>query len=182
MVLSDGEPAGGPWRVCAIAAFARFVLNAAGDPRERPPIVALDGRSSSGKTTLARRLQAAVPDASTVHTDDIAWWHARFDWAPLLRSGVLEPLHNRRAVSFRPPAWDQRARTGAIEVASNAPLVIVEGVGAGRRETAGLINAIVWVQADLGAIERAQRAAGRGGRDDDRRRGQLDGRGIPLRR
>jgi plastocyanin len=51
-----------------MAELARVVLSAAGGVRGRPPIVAVDGRSSSGKTTLARRLQAELPGAMTVHT------------------------------------------------------------------------------------------------------------------
>ncbi|MEN3282236.1 MAG: hypothetical protein V7607_3376 [Solirubrobacteraceae bacterium] len=158
MVLGEGEPVAGPWRIVGLGEFVNLVLDAAGDPRRRPGIVAVDGRSSSGKTTLATRLEAAVPGAVTVHTDDIAWWHARFDWADLLRSGILEPLHEGRAVSFRPPAWDARNRRGAIEIEANASLVIIEGVGAGRRETAHLVDAVVWVQADLRVIERRNAA------------------------
>jgi hypothetical protein len=53
--------------------------------RNMPPLrgpadsPAVDGRSSSGKTTLAARVQAAVAGSAVVHTDDIAWWHSRFD-------------------------------------------------------------------------------------------------------
>ncbi|HEX7299130.1 MAG TPA: hypothetical protein VF257_08980 [Solirubrobacteraceae bacterium] len=138
--------------------FARFVLDGVSGSGQRPPIVALDGRSSSGKTTLARRLEAALPGAVTVHTDDIAWWHARFAWAELLMTAILEPLHQNRAVSFRPPAWDERGRRGVIEASAGATLVIIEGVGAGRRETAPLVDGVIWVQADLGVIERRNAA------------------------
>lgn len=158
MVLGEGEPVAGPWRIVGLSEFANLVLKAAGDARRRPALVALDGRSSSGKTTLARRLEAAVPGAVTVHTDDIAWWHARFDWADLLRTGILEPVHEGRAVAFRPPAWDERNRRGAIETGAGASLVIIEGVGAGRRETAHLVDAVIWVQADLRVIERRNAA------------------------
>jgi chloramphenicol 3-O-phosphotransferase len=154
----DGEPAAGPWRVERLTHFAQLLVNAGGASIGRPPIVALDGRSSSGKTTLAHRLEQAVPGAVTVHTDDIAWWHSFFGWADLLASGVLEPLRRARAVAFRPPAWDTRGRPGAIEVPADAGLVIVEGVGASRREIAHLLDAAVWVQSELGAIERRNAA------------------------
>ena len=61
----------------------------------RGVVLAVDGRSSSGKTTLAARLQDAVTSSAVVHTDDIAWWHSRFGWADLLIEGVLVPFHPR---------------------------------------------------------------------------------------
>jgi nucleotide-binding universal stress UspA family protein len=51
-----------------------------------------------------------------------------------------------------------RGRPGAIELPADASLVIVEGVGAGRREIAHLLDATVWVQSDLNAIERRNAA------------------------
>jgi hypothetical protein len=75
MVVGEGEPAAGPWRVERLTQFARFLVSAVGASLGRPAIVALDGRSSSGKTTLAHRLEQSIAGAVTVHTDDIAWWH-----------------------------------------------------------------------------------------------------------
>jgi hypothetical protein len=162
-VLGVGEPAGGPWRVEAFRDFAETVMTAAAPPPGRPPIVAIDGRSASGKTTLARRLQAAVAGASLVHTDDIAWWHSMFDWAAAMRTGVLEPLHRGADVSYQPPGWAARGRSGAVVVPARSTLVIIEGVGAGRRETADLVDAIVWVQTDLETSERRDQQRVRAG-------------------
>ena len=120
----------------------------------RPMVLAVDGRSSSGKTTLAGRLRDAVPGSAVVHTDDIAWWHSRFGWADLLIEGVLEPARAGRAVAFRPPRWEDRGRLGAIEVPADCSLLIVEGVGAARRESAHLIDVAIWVQADEAETER----------------------------
>jgi hypothetical protein len=158
MVLGEGEPAAGPWRVERLTQFARFVVSAVGASLGRPAIVALDGRSSSGKTTLAHRLEQSIAGAVTVHTDDIAWWDSFFGWADLLAGGVLGPIRRGQAVAFRPPAWDERGRPGAIELPGDASVVIVEGVGASRREIAHLLDAAVWVQSDLNAIERRNAA------------------------
>jgi hypothetical protein len=166
MALGEGERAVAAWRVVRLTELALLVLDAAGASTGRPPIVALDGRSSSGKTTLARRLEEAIPGAVTVHTDDIAWWHSCFGWAELLAYGVLEPLWRGQAVAFRPPAWDERDRPGAIEVAPDASLVIVEGVGAGRRETAHLLDAVVWVQSDVSVIQQRNAARVAAGETD----------------
>jgi hypothetical protein len=134
------------------------LVNAVGASMGRPPIVALDGRSSSGKTTLAHHLEQFIAGAVTGHADDIAWSHSFFGWADLLASGALEPIRRGQAVAFRPPAWDERGRPGAIELRVDASLVIVEGVGASRREIAHLLDAAVWVQSDLNAIERRNAA------------------------
>ena len=89
-----------------------------------------------------------------MHTDDIAWWHSRFGWADLLIDGVLLPARAGQPVTFRPPQWDQRQRPGAIEVPAGCPLLIIEGVGAARRETARLVDAAIWVQSDEREAER----------------------------
>jgi len=52
MLLGNGELAAGPWRSERLTDFARLILKAGGAPG-RPPIAALDGRSASGKTSLA---------------------------------------------------------------------------------------------------------------------------------
>ncbi|WP_219415043.1 uridine kinase family protein [Pseudonocardia nigra] len=155
MPLYRGEPAAGPWRVV----LASDVLALLGRPR----VVAVDGRSGGGKTTVAARLAAAVPGAAVVHTDDVAWYHAFFDWADLLRDGVLAPLRDGRAVAYRPPQWDRRGRVGAIVVPADCPLVVVEGVGAGRRELGPYVDALVWVQTD--ADEGMRRVLDRDGAD-----------------
>lgn len=88
-----------------------------------------------------------------MHTDDVAWHHPFFGWTELLADGVLRPARDGLAVSYRPPAWDERGRLGAIEVPAGTHWLVVEGVGAGRRELAGLLDAILWVQTDVEAAE-----------------------------
>lgn len=137
MRLFPGEPAYGPWRVEPIAA----VLGAA-------RLVAVDGRSGGGKTTVAGRLVATVPGAAVVHTDDVAWNQARFDWAGLLRAGVLDPVRAGRAVAWTPPAWAPHGRSGSIDVPAGVPLLVVEGVGVSRRALAECFELVLWVQSD----------------------------------
>ena len=110
--------------------------------------VAVDGRGSGGKTSFSARLAAAIPGACVVHTDDIAWRQAVLAWDDLLVEGILRPFRAGRAVSYRPPKWDERGRPGAVEVPAGTRLVIVEGGGAGRREVAGWLDGIVWVGTD----------------------------------
>jgi hypothetical protein len=72
--------------------------------------------------------------------DDLAFEHSRFGWADLLIEGTLVPVHEGRAVGYRPPRWDEHGREGSIEVPGDCPLLIIEGDGAGRREVAHLVD------------------------------------------
>ena len=157
--LHPEEPAAGPWRAERIAdVVARF----GGRTRRittRPLVVAIDGRSSSGKTTLAARVARVVPATTVVHTDDIAWWHSRFGWADLAEH-VLETVRAGEALYFRPPAWIERDREGAIVVPGGIQLLVLEGVGASRDELAHLLDARIWVQTDQAEIDRRNKARG----------------------
>jgi uridine kinase len=132
--------AGDGWR--AMQDVAAEILQRA-PRRGRTRVVAVDGGSGSGKSTFAAMLAGDL-GAPVVHTDDIAWWHSFFDWWPLLLEGVLAPLAAGQEVRYRPPAWDTRQRPGAVEV-SPADAVVIEGVGAARRELADHIDYAVWV-------------------------------------
>lgn len=149
MELPPEEPDFGPWNVVSLEALLGSWRHRFPDSGARPGVVAVDGRGASGKSTLAARLAQAVPGAVAVHTDDVAWHHAFFDWADLLRDGVLIPVHAGQALQFRPPAWEARGREGAIEVPSGCPLVIVEGSGAARHGLTPWIDVVVWVQTDV---------------------------------
>src|SRR5580700_4137258 len=112
--LPAEEPSAGPWhaeRPAVVVAEMMRLGHERGAGR-RPVVLAIDGRSSGGKTTLAGRLQDVVAGSAIVHTDDIAWWHSRFGWADLLIDGVLLPARAGQPVTFRPPQWDQRQRPG----------------------------------------------------------------------
>ena len=148
MELEPDEPAAGPWRAMPVSDLVDRLHAAAGDHRGRPRIVAVDGRGGAGKTTLVTRLQAHVPDSAVVHTDDVAWHHAYFDWGGLLAEHVLEPLRRGAAVDYRPTAWAERDRPGSITVPAGLDTVFVEGTGVVRAALAPLLDASVWIQVD----------------------------------
>jgi hypothetical protein len=154
--LAPGEPEAAPWRTEPLSTVIEELTRpgAGGAVRGRPVVLAVDGRSNGGKTTLAARIGEAVPGSAVVHTDDIAWAHSRFGWADLLIEGILAPVHQGRAVSYRPPRWAEHGREGSIEVPADCPLLVIEGDGAGRREVADLIDALIWVQSDEREAER----------------------------
>lgn len=143
------EPEAGPWQSVSLTDFARELEQRCGgfDHPDRL-VVAVDGRSAGGKSTLSSRLLGVLSGAEVVHTDDVAWWHDFFGWDDLLISGVLTPFLAGEPVDFRPPAWEARGRQGSIAVSGEARVLIVEGVGSSRRSLTPLLNAAVWVQSD----------------------------------
>jgi len=159
MRLRPEEPHSDRWRVLSLEALLDLLLpdHDAGSGARR--VLAVDGRSSSGKTTLASRLADVAVRSTVVHTDDIAWWHSRFGWSGLLTQGIIEPFRAGEPVAFRPPAWDERGREGSITVPAETSMLIVEGVGSSRQELAAWIDATLWVQADEEPI--AERNAAR---------------------
>jgi hypothetical protein len=159
--LAAVEPEAGPWRVELLSTVVTAVSRRRpdGSSSGRPAVLAVDGRSNNGKTTVAARIRGMVPGSVVIHTDDIAFAHSRFGWADLLIDGILVPVHQGQAVSYRPPRWDDHGRDGSIDVPDGCPLLIIEGDGAGRREVAHLIDTLIWVQAD--EREAGRRAAAR---------------------
>ena len=107
--------------------------------------MAINGHSSSGKTSLSRQLAGVLPDCSVLHTDDLAWHHGVFAWDELLINDVLPVLRDGRALDYRPPAWIARGRDGAITLAGNRQFVIIEGVGASQASVRPYLDVIIWV-------------------------------------
>ena len=152
MTLPHGEPPAGLWRAISGDELASLVMGAA--PERHPRIVAIDGRSASGKSTLAGFLHSAIPGSALVHTDDLAWNEPMFGWGHLLADGILAPLRRGEGVTLRPSAWVRLGRQGAIDVPGTTDVVLVEGVGANQREFADLIDFTIWTQSDQAEAER----------------------------
>jgi hypothetical protein len=132
--------------------------------REAPTVVAVDGRSASGKSTFAATLATAI-NAPVVHSDDVAWHHSFFEWWPLLVEHVIVPFRSGSRVEWTPPAWVEHGRTGSIVVAPG-PVLIVEGVGTTRRELAPHIDVPIWVETSVDVAEtRGSERDGPEGRD-----------------
>ena len=154
MKLVPGEPHAGPWRVIPASEFFKLIIGSDEKPDDRPWIIALDGRSGSGKSTISNLLLQVVPKSAVVHTDDVAWHHSFFDWSDLLSENILKPLRAGKAVSYQPPGWEPNGRSGAIEIAANLDLVVVEGVGASRTEIMPYLDHSVWIQSDFEETKR----------------------------
>jgi len=113
-------------------------------------LVAVDGPGGSGKSTFARRLSAALGDAPVIHTDDFASWDNQFEWWPRLIEQVIAPLRRSATGRYQRYDWVTRAFSEWHDVAP-APAVVLEGVGAARREFDDDVALTVWIDtpADL---------------------------------
>ena len=113
-------------------------------------LVAVDGYAGAGKTTLAAELAAALgrDPAPVVHLDDLATHEEFFDWTGRLEAGLLEPFRHGRPGRF--PAYDWTARAfGPTRAVPCAPVVLLEGVGAGRRALRPFLSFVIWLDLDL---------------------------------
>ena len=154
MRLHPGEVEAGGWRVSRLVDVLQRLIEASPGVMRRPRVIAIDGRGGAGKSVLAARLQSLVPASAVVHTDDIAWHQAYFDWAGVLVEGVLRPLARGEGVEFQPPAWSPHGRSGAISVPAGLDIVWVEGTGIIREELAAWTDASLYLQGDLDQQER----------------------------
>jgi hypothetical protein len=154
MRLHPGEVEASGWRVATLSDVVQQLRDAAPGVVGRPRVIAIDGRGGAGKSMLAEQLRTVVPASAVVHTDDIAWHHAFFDWTDLLAENVLRPLHRGEAVEFRPQAWIERGRPGVIRVPADLDVVWVEGTGSIRQELGRWTDASIWLQGDVDEQER----------------------------
>ncbi|MDX2293367.1 MULTISPECIES: uridine kinase family protein [Streptomyces] len=113
-------------------------------------LVAVDGHAGSGKSTLAGRLAAALGGAPVLRLDDLASHDALFSWTGRLREQVLEPLARGATARYHPYDWNLR-RFGPARELPPAPVVLVEGVGAGRRELRPHLAWLLWMERPAGA-------------------------------
>jgi uridine kinase len=141
-------------------AWIGAALRAAPARAGRTRVVAIDGRSGSGKTRLAGLLRAEL-GAPVVSLEDLyGGWDGLERGIGLLVTGVLEPLAASRTA--RVPRYDWITRTWAEPAPLDPPeLLIVEGVGAGARQAAIFESLLVWLEAP--ADVRKKRALDRDG-------------------
>ena len=110
-------------------------------------LVGVDGHAGSGKSTFAGRLAAALGGVPVVHLDDVATHEELFAWTSRLREAVLEPL--ARGSDAWLPVYDWTARRfGRTVRVPCEPLVLVEGVGAGRAALRPLLSRLLWMDLD----------------------------------
>ncbi|MFE4210855.1 uridine kinase [Streptomyces goshikiensis] len=119
----------------------------AGLPPSLGPVrlIGIDGHAGSGKSTFAGRLAEALGGVPVLHLDDIATHEELFGWQERLRAQVLEPLAAGRPAHWAPYDWVRR-RFGPERVLDPVPLLLVEGVGAGRRALRPHLARLLWME------------------------------------
>lgn len=108
-------------------------------------LIAVDGHAGSGKSTFARHLAEALGGAPVLHLDDVASHAGLFDWTDRFREQVLAPLAAGRAAHWEPYDWVER-RFGPPRVQEPVELLLIEGVGAGRRALRPYLAGLLWME------------------------------------
>jgi len=127
----------------------------------RTRVIAVDGRSGSGKTSFANALRAALPDAPVVTLEYLyGGWDGLERGIDMLVSEVLEPIAQERTALV--PRYDWIAARWDTPWALEPPeVLIVEGVGAGAQRAAAHESVLIWTEAP--ASVRKKRALDRDG-------------------
>ena len=151
-------------------------------PSHRPYIVAIDGRSGAGKSTISA-IAAEALEAAVVWSDDFfaagvtdEGWEARspserardcIDWRRL-RAEALEPLLSWKRAQWYAFDWGAGplpdgtyGYEGEATVVDPRPVVIIDGAYSGRLELADLVDLSVLVEA--APVTRRARLAERDG-------------------
>jgi hypothetical protein len=142
---ADGNPvsgvAGEEDVIAGVAAVVRRAVPRSG----RTCVVAVDGRSGAGKTSLAAGLRAELAAPVVTLEELYGGWDGLERGIDLLVSEVLGPLSAGWAA--RVPRYDWGAGAWDAPWVLEPPAVlIVEGVGAGARRAAAYESALVWME------------------------------------
>ncbi|GAC1454313.1 MAG: hypothetical protein PVSMB10_12150 [Pseudarthrobacter sp.] len=129
-----------------------------------PVIIAIDGRSGAGKTTLAIELAARLRNhhkVSLFHLEDIyPGWNGLAAGIERYVSTVLTPLSGGEPATWT--SWDWANHyDGDTRVTLPSEIVIIEGVGAAAAEVRPLLSAVIWT--DSPDAVRRKRALSRDG-------------------
>ena len=107
----------------------------------------MDGHAGSGKSTFAGRLAGALGGAPVLRIDDVASHAELFGWAERVLTGVVGPFGRGEDAVYAPYDWHTRS-FGPPRALPSAPVVLVEGVGAGRRALRPHLAAVLWMDLD----------------------------------
>ena len=109
-------------------------------------IIAIDGPSGGGKSTLSSQLAELIPAKLVAMEDIYHGWDSLEDSSRRIVDDVLTPLSKNQPGGFH--LWDWEKGIIAEHVAvTPAPFIIVEGVGSGTTAAADFTSFLIWVEA-----------------------------------
>ncbi len=118
-----------PAHVVAVVEAARAASADGSRPSGRTVVVAVDGRSGSGKTLLGTAVAAAL-GCPVVHLDDVyPGWDGLAEGVALLTTDLLEPVSRGRGGQLPPLGLDALAPRPRRARAGPADVLVVEGCG-----------------------------------------------------
>jgi len=114
------------------------------------PIILIDGRACSGKSTFAKELQnllfiegESLP--RVIHMDDLyLGWDGLTEGVDYLKRMILQPLLSKGTDSWQEYDWELAKRNSWREFSGGTPLIL-EGCGAINNFTASIANISVWL-------------------------------------
>ena len=117
------------------------------------PIILIDGRAGSGKSTMASELQNELFKQGesmprVIHMDDLyEGWQGLALGADYLQRIILNPLLTKKSSNWQEYNWQLGQRERWREFSGGTPL-IVEGCGSLNQYTSTVANIRIWLEVD----------------------------------
>ena len=115
------------------------------------PILLIDGRSCSGKSTLAKKLQNQLflegdSMPRIISMDDLyPGWDGLASGAEYLQRVILQPLLKGKTANWQEYDWESKERKEWREFSGGTPLII-EGCGSITNFTASISDFVIWLE------------------------------------
>lgn len=117
-----------------------------GPPSDAVRLVCIDGPAGSGKTSLAQQIAAAT-GAHVVPMDDLYdGWSGLLDVHVRVREQILAPMADGNTGCYQRYDWHTGQFAEWVRV-PRAPLLVLEGCGAGSRVAEPYLGLLIWVSA-----------------------------------
>lgn len=149
--MSDQSDAARPNNQALIEKISAQVLELI-DRGNQTPIVVIDGRAGSGKSTFAEALQQQLfrdgeSAPRVIHMDNIfEGWDGLALGSDYMVRFILEPLARQETASWQDWSWVKNQRSSWREFSGGTPL-IVEGCGALTERSKAHANLSLWLEA-----------------------------------